>query len=267
MADHHKEEENKGESLVDKVTEKMHAHDSSSSSSSSSDSDDDKKARLKTKVYRLFGREKPVHKSSGVAKEFMNKSVLWIVICADVLLWRDKKVSGGVLGGAAALWFFFDVLEYHFLTLICHGLILGLVAMFLLSNASTFVKKASPRIPEIVLPEEPVLKFASALRIEINRVFAGLRDIASGKDLKKFLYVIGALWVLSVVGGICDFMTLIFSITVLLFTLPHLYEKNEEQVDCYAEKAIDELKKQYAVFDAKVLSKIPRGPLKEKKSD
>ncbi|KAL0330007.1 UNVERIFIED_CONTAM: Reticulon-like protein B2 [Sesamum radiatum] len=257
MADHHKEEENKGESLVEKVTEKMHAHDSSSSSSSSSssDSDDDKKARLKTKVYRLFGREKPVHKVLGGGQG------------ADVLLWRDKKVSAGVLGGAAALWFLFDVLEYHFLTLICHGLILGLVAMFLLSNASTFVKKAPPRIPEVVLPEEPVLKFASALRIEINRVFADLRDIASGKDLKKFLYVIGGLWVLSVVGGICDFITLIFSITVLLFTVPFLYEKNEDQVDCYAEMAIAELKKQYAVFDAKVLSKIPRGPPKDKKSD
>ncbi|KAL0285902.1 UNVERIFIED_CONTAM: Reticulon-like protein B2 [Sesamum angustifolium] len=257
MADHHKEEENKGESLVEKVTDKMHAHDSSSSSSSSSssDSDDDKKARLKTKVYRLFGREKPVHKVLGGGQG------------ADVLLWRDKKVSAGVLGGAAALWFLFDVLEYHFLTLICHGLILGLVAMFLLSNASTFVKKAPPRIPEVVLPEEPVLKFASALRIEINRVFADLRDIASGKDLKKFLYVIGGLWVLSVVGGICDFITLIFSITVLLFTVPFLYEKNEDQVDCYAEMAIAELKKQYAVFDAKVLSKIPRGPPKEKKSD
>ncbi|KAL0312524.1 UNVERIFIED_CONTAM: Reticulon-like protein B2 [Sesamum radiatum] len=259
MADHHKEEENKGESLVEKVTDKMHAHDSSSSSSSSSssDSDDDKKARLKTKVYRLFGREKPVHKVLGGGQG------------ADVLLWRDKKVSGGVLGGAAALWFFFDVLEYHFLTLICHALILGLVAMFLLSNASTFVKKAPPRIPEVVLPEEPVLKFASALRIEINRVFAGLRDIASGKDLKKFLYknfvfmdlffcpvpvieqVIGALWVF--------YRAAIHSAV--------LYEKNEDQVDCYAEKAIDELKKQYAVFDAKVLSKIPRGPLKDKKSD
>ncbi|KAK4435421.1 Reticulon-like protein B2 [Sesamum alatum] len=258
MADHHKEEENKAESFVDKITDKMHAHDlssSSSSSSSSSDSDDDKKARLKTKVYRLFGREKPVHKVLGGGQG------------ADILLWRDKKVSGAVLGGAAALWFLFDVLEYHFLTLICHGLILGLVTMFLLSNASAFVKKAPPRIPEIILPEEPVLKFASAFRIEINRVFADLRDIASGKDLKKFLYVIGGLWVLSILGGICDFMTLIFSITVLLFTVPFLYEKNEDQVDCYAEMAIAELKKQYAVFDAKVLSKIPRGPLKDKKSD
>ena len=45
------------------------------------------------------------------------------------------------------------------------------------------------------------------------------------------------------------------------------YEKYEDQVDSYSEKATIEFKKQYAVFDAKVLSKIPKGPLKEKKKD
>lgn len=54
---------------------------------------------------------------------------------------------------------------------------------------------------------------------------------------------------------------------MLLFTVPLFYDKYEDQVDSFVEKAISELKKQYAVFDAKVLSKIPRGPLKEKKRD
>ena len=47
--------------------------------------------------------------------------------------------------------------------------------------------------------------------------------------------------------------------------MPVLYEKYEDQVDAFAEKAMIEIKKQYAVFDEKVLSKIPRGPLKDKK--
>lgn len=54
---------------------------------------------------------------------------------------------------------------------------------------------------------------------------------------------------------------------VLLHTLPVLYEKYEDQVDSFAEKAHAEFKLQWAVFDAKVLSKIPRGPLKDKKRD
>lgn len=49
--------------------------------------------------------------------------------------------------------------------------------------------------------------------------------------------------------------------------MPVLYEKYEDQVDPFAEKALIELKKQYAEFDAKVLSKIPLGPLQEKKKD
>lgn len=47
--------------------------------------------------------------------------------------------------------------------------------------------------------------------------------------------------------------------------MPVLYEKYEVRIDAFAEKAEAEIKKQYAVFDAKVLSKIPNGVLKGKK--
>lgn len=64
------------ESLMDKISEKIHhgGGDSSSSSSSSDDEDDKKKEKkekpssMKSKVYRLFGREKPVHKVLGGGK-------------------------------------------------------------------------------------------------------------------------------------------------------------------------------------------------------
>lgn len=53
------------------------------------------------------------------------------------------------------------------------------------------------------------------------------------------------------------------STLVLLFTVPLIYDKYEDKVDSYGEKAMADLKKQYAVLDAKMLSKIPRGPLKK----
>jgi hypothetical protein len=46
-----------------------------------------------------------------------------------------------------------------------------------------------------------------------------------------------------------------------------LYEKYEDQVDGNSEKAWIQIKKQYAVLDEKYISKIPRGPFKEKKKD
>lgn len=53
---------------------------------------------------------------------------------------------------------------------------------------------------------------------------------------------------------------------VTLHTVPVLYEKYEDKVDAFAEKAESEFKKHYAVIHAKYLSKIPKGPLKDKKS-
>uniref|UniRef100_A0A5B6Z197 Reticulon-like protein n=2 Tax=Davidia involucrata TaxID=16924 RepID=A0A5B6Z197_DAVIN len=255
MAEHTENSDSKGESLMEKIAEKLHGDDSSSSS----DSDTEKKpsssspSSVKANIFRLFGREKPVHHVFGGGKP------------ADVFLWRNKKMSAGVLGGATAIWVLFELLEYHILTLVCHILILSFAILFLWSNAAIFINKSPPRIPEFHLPEDPFLEVASALRIEINRALAVLRDIASGRELKKFLAVIAGLWVLSIVGSCCNFLTLFYTCFVLLFTLPVLYEKYEHQIDPFAEKAMIEIKKQYAVFDARVLSKIPRGPLKDKK--
>lgn len=50
-----------------------------------------------------------------------------------------------------------------------------------------------------------------------------------------------------------------------LETLPFLYEKYESEVDYLASKGNRDAKKLYKKFDAKVLNKIPRGPVKEKK--
>lgn len=247
MAEHAGEQR---ESLIEKIV--------GNDSSSSSDSDDDKPSKVEevqAKIFRLFGREKPVHKVLGGGKP------------ADVFLWRNKKISAGVLGGATALWVLFELLEYHLLTLVGHILILSLALLFLWSNASTFINKSPPHIPEVRIPEKCVLEVASALRAEVNYALAILRDIASGKELKKFLGVIAGLWVLSVVGNWCNFLTLFYIVFVLLHTVPVFYEKYEDQVDALSEKATIEIKKQYAVFDAKVLSKIPKGPLKEKKKD
>ncbi|KAH0451111.1 hypothetical protein IEQ34_021803 [Dendrobium chrysotoxum] len=241
------------ETLLDKIEEKIHAvHDSSSS-----DSDDEKPklsdSSLKHKIYRLFGREKPVHQVLGGGKP------------ADLFLWRDKKASAAVLGGATAIWVLFELMEYHLLTLVCHSLILSLAVLFLWSNATTFINKSPPHIPQVIIPEDLAVNIALSLRFEINRSIAALREIASGRDLKAFLAVIAGLWVVSILGSCLNFLSLFYLVFVLLHTVPIVYEKYEDKIDSFGEKAIAEIKKQYAVFDAKVLSKVPKGPLKDKK--
>ncbi|ONI07263.1 hypothetical protein PRUPE_5G110100 [Prunus persica] len=254
----HTEEVKAAESLMDKIADKIHGHDSPVSPAVESLHEkavsSGHAASLKAKAYSLFGREKPVHNVFGGGK------------AADVFLWRDKKGSASVLIAITIIWVFFELLGYHLLTLMAHCLILVLAMLFLWSNASTFINKSPPRIPQVKIPEKPVLQIASAITIEINRAFVILREIASGKDLKQFLSVIAGLWVLSILGKWYNFLTLVYIVVVLLFTLPVFYEKYDDQVDAFAEKAMIEIKKQYAVFDAKVLSKVPKGQMKDKKT-
>ncbi|KAE8733895.1 Reticulon-like protein B3 [Hibiscus syriacus] len=241
------------EKISDKVSEKIHRK--SSSSSSSSDSDDDKRSHghkvpFKSKVYRLFGREKPLHQILGAGKS------------ADILLWRNKRVSGSVLGGVTAFWFLFEVLDYHLITLICHILILSLSVLFLWSNASNFVNNSPPTIPEVVIPEKSLIKAASCLTTEINRAMNVVRTIATGKHLKTFLGTIAGLWFISVLGSCFNFLILVYVVFLLSYTVPVLYEKYEDEVDAYAEKAMIEMKKQYVILE-KVMANLN----KEKKKD
>lgn len=76
------EDHKQGESILEKIVEKIHGHDDSSSSH---DSDDDKKSSsssFKSKIYRLFGREKPVHKVLGGGKR-MDLSLYLFILNSD----------------------------------------------------------------------------------------------------------------------------------------------------------------------------------------
>lgn len=56
------------ETLMEKIAEKIHGHDSSSSSDSESDNEKSAASSVKAKIYRIFGREQPVHKVLGGGK-------------------------------------------------------------------------------------------------------------------------------------------------------------------------------------------------------
>lgn len=71
------------ESMMGK-SEKLHRQDSSSSSSSSSDSDTEKEkpaaeSSVKDKIYRLFGRERPVHHVLGGGKRTYLISIFLLI--------------------------------------------------------------------------------------------------------------------------------------------------------------------------------------------
>ncbi|KAI4981841.1 hypothetical protein ZWY2020_022333 [Hordeum vulgare] len=69
-------------------------------------------------------------------------------------------------------------------------------------------QESPPNIPEVKISEDLTVNIALSPRHEINRGLFTLREIGHGRDLKKLLIVIGGLWVLSVLGSYCNFLTL-----------------------------------------------------------
>ncbi|XP_062181088.1 reticulon-like protein B9 [Phragmites australis] len=212
-----------------------------------SDSSEDDQPTIK-----LFRGQRSVHKLLGGRK------------VADILLWRDRNLSAGILAGATLVWFLFDVVEYNIVTLICYIALLGMLLLFIWSNAAPLFDRPTPQIPEVIVSEHAFREIALTMHNKLVHFVSILYDIACGKDLKKFLLVIGSLWILAVVGDTCNFTTVLYVGFLCALTLPALYERYEEEVNHLVAKGGEDLKKFYKKVDSNVLNKIPRGPVKRK---
>ncbi|EEF35398.1 reticulon-like protein B14 [Ricinus communis] len=198
---------------------------------------------------KLFGRRRSLHAILGRGH------------VADVLLWKNKYLSAGMLLGFTMIWFLFEVVEYHFITLLCHLLLIFLVILFIWSNSAGFIKRDPPTIDDIEVPESSLRFFF----VQINWLLSSFYEISSGKDLVTFFWTIVCLWILSAFGSLCDTLTLSYIVYLCIATLPVLYERYEDQVDRFAGKSSHDMKRIFDKFNSKVLDKIPRGPTKEKK--
>lgn len=203
---------------------------------------------------RLFGRQRPMHQLLGGGK------------VADVLLWRDPKISAALLIGVTSIWFLFEVVEYNLVSLLCHICITTMLVIFLWYQTSYYMNWNPPNIPELLWKHEAALKeTASIFHRKSNQLLAKFLDIACGRDVAGFFLTIISLYILSVIGSCCSFLNLLFLGFLGSLTLPYMYDRYENEVDYLAGRLNKEVKRSYKKFDTNVLNKIPRGPVKDKK--
>lgn len=214
---------------------------------SSSFFQEESESSVTTQLNRLFGRQKPIHHCLGGGKS------------ADSMLWRNKKISATVLVSATAIWVLFEWLNYNFLSLMCFGLSFGLIAQFLLKNASGVVNR-SPTVPRLVLPEDLFINIAKTIGAEINHGLGFLQDAALGGNLKQFVVVILSLWAAGMIGSWCNFLSVVYIGFVAAHTLPVLYERYEDEVDSFVYNAFGKLQGHYKKLDSGV-----RGSFRRKK--
>ncbi|KAL3633808.1 Reticulon-like protein B8 [Castilleja foliolosa] len=217
--------------------------------------EDEKAGSVTSQFNRLFGREKPVHHLLGGGKS------------ADVLLWRNKKISASVLTGATIVWVLFEWLNYNFISLLSFALAFGLFVQFFWKNASAMINRSPSKVPRLVLPNEFFVNIGKAVGYEVNRGLLFLQDAACEGNLKQFLVVIASLLAAAIIGSWCNFLTVIYIGFVAAHTLPILYERYEDEVDAFVYKLINQFQHNYRKLDARVLSRIPTHKFRGKKAD
>ncbi|XP_010916458.1 reticulon-like protein B1 [Elaeis guineensis] len=182
---------------------------------------------------------------------------------ADIVLWRKKPLSAGLLVGATVIWLLIEVVGYHFLTILCHMAIVAMLVIFAWSNGAALLQAPPPNIPGANL--SPAFKVVQTFESKLNHFLSVLRGIALGEDLKLFLLTIGSLLTISVIGSYYSFPSLLYFVFLCTLTLPALYKKYKTEVDVLADKGSIELKKLVEKYRENFLTMTPRSPVKEEK--
>lgn len=194
--------------------------------------------------HRLFHRQRSLYELFGGGKT------------ADVLLWKKRNISAGILVGSTVTWVLFEWSGYRPISLIADVLLLLIAILFIWAKAAGILKRSPPPLPGLELSEEMVNSTAASVRLRINHTLAAAHDIALGKDFSLFAKVVVCLWLFSVVSSWFDLITLVYIIVLTVITVPALYNNYEDHVDRHASIVEQKFVKHYKKFDESVIRRI-----------
>ncbi|KAK3147312.1 hypothetical protein QOZ80_3BG0280810 [Eleusine coracana subsp. coracana] len=183
---------------------------------------------------------------------------------ADIILWKRGRVTFGVIFGATMAWLLFEKSGVSFLTICCDVLLILIVVQFIRVKMADMLNRQPRPLPELVLSEEMVSNAAASFRVKVNNMLMIAHDITLGKDFRLFFQVVLVLWLLSVVGNFCSFITLAYIGTIALVTVPALYNKYQRHVDRYAGMVHRNISRHYKIVDENVISRLPRSFARDK---
>ncbi|CAN6468385.1 unnamed protein product [Victoria cruziana] len=184
---------------------------------------------------------------------------------ADILLWRNKYTTASMLAGVTVIWFLFERIGYQLLVLVCNSLMLSLASLFVWSNMFSLIRKSPPRYPVIHFEEDLFVRGGVNVTRQINQSITYFLEVATGRNIKKFLMVAVGLWFLAVIGSWCSFFTLLYIVFIMSHTVPALYGRYADHIDCFADEAVSEIQKQLNALENKFLAKLQGLPLRKKK--
>lgn len=186
-------------------------------------------------------------------------------LLADVILWRRRHITVGILLGTFAAWVIFELSRYTLLSLVSRVLLLLVTILFLWAKAAGVLNRPPPPLPELLITEEDAHQAADFFRTKINIILSASRDISLGRDSSLFFKVAACLGLISIVSSWTDFLTLAYSSLAVTLTIPVLYEKYEDIIDKYVLLAYVKLRLLYVKLDEDCLRKVKKWILENRK--
>ncbi|KAM3298659.1 hypothetical protein ACQJBY_040248 [Aegilops geniculata] len=150
---------------------------------------------------------------------------------ADLLLWRRRNASAAAVAGATLVWFLFERAGYSLASVLSNALLLLVVILFFWAKSASLLNRPLPPLPNLEVSDVVVEKAVGRALVWINKVLAVAHDIAIKRDRTVFIQVIMALWVVSCIGMIFNFFTLIYIGVLLALLVPPAYERHQDVID------------------------------------
>nr|VDD11041.1 unnamed protein product [Brassica rapa] len=152
---------------------------------------------------------------------------------SDVMLWRKKDMSVGIVTVTIGSWMVFEIFSYAILTVLSSVLLLLLSILFLWSKSASILNRPSPPpLPKFHITEAMAKEASKLLRIHLNKLFQVSHDIAMGRDSELLIKVAISLFLISFIGSLMDFQTLYHTGKgLVVMTVPTFYERYEVYID------------------------------------
>lgn len=202
---------------------------------------------------RLFNRQRTLHQILGGGQ------------IADLILWRRKNLTVGILLVTLAVWVVFERSGYTLLSLVSNVFLLLIVILFLWAKSAAILNRPAPPLPQLHLSEEMANEVTTFIRTRVNDLLSVSQDVALGKDSRLFLKVAAYLWLISIIGGLTDFLTLAYTSLFIVLTVPAIYERYEDITDMYILKGYRKLCLLHVKINEKYISRVHNWILEKKK--
>ncbi|XP_047974164.1 reticulon-like protein B12 isoform X2 [Salvia hispanica] len=163
----------------------------------------------------------------------------------DVMLWRRRDLTWGILIVTLAAWMMFEISGYTLLSFTSNVFLLLFTILFLWAKSAAILNRAPPPLPHLHLSQESVNEASTLIHNVINTSLSISEDIALGRDSKAFVRLVLVLVTISVIGSLASFLILTYISLVLVLTVPPVYERYELQIDDYAGMAYTKMQHLY----------------------